>query len=55
MGFDYSPGARPTAAWLSRSVAGAEGAVPDTYGLSAQELAHVLDMWRARYADGRSS
>jgi hypothetical protein len=43
VGFDFSPNVRPAAAWLSSSVAGAEGCLPDTYGLSPEDLASVME------------
>jgi hypothetical protein len=53
-GFDFSPNARPAAAWLSSSVAGVEGCLPDTYGLSAEELAGVMEAWRTRHTESPS-
>lgn len=52
VGFDFSPGARPAGASLASSLAGVEGALPNTYGLSAAELATLLEQWRVRYAPG---
>jgi hypothetical protein len=35
---------------LSRAMAGAEGALPDTYGRKADDLARLMNDWRARAA-----
>jgi hypothetical protein len=51
VGFDFSPNARPAAAWLSSSVAGAEGCLPDTYGLSPEDLSSVMEAWRTRHTE----
>ena len=34
---------------ISRSIAGVEAGLPDTYGLSAAELADLLNQWRAEH------
>jgi hypothetical protein len=49
VGFDFAPNARPAAAWLSASLAGVEGCLPENYGLRPEELANVLDAWRTSY------
>jgi hypothetical protein len=54
VGFNFSRDARPAAAWLSGSVAGVEGCLPDTYGLSAEELASVMEAWRTRHTESPS-
>jgi hypothetical protein len=50
--FDYAlPAARPSAARkVAQFVAGGDGALPDTYGLTARELAELLNEWRERFA-----
>jgi hypothetical protein len=41
-------------AWLGRSLAYQmskyEGALPDTYGMKAEELVELMESWRARYS-----
>lgn len=53
--FDYGPthpvNERMRA--LARSVSGHDAVLPDTYGMSAEDLAVLMDGWRARY--GRTS
>jgi hypothetical protein len=46
--FDFSPeySAAARARSFSKALTGAEGALPDTYGLSAERLAAVLNDWR---------
>lgn len=34
---------------LGRSIGGYEGGLPDTYGLKADDLAVLMNEWRARY------
>ena len=36
--------------WRARSLSGVDGGLPDTYGLEAEELAGLLNVWRDRYA-----
>jgi hypothetical protein len=37
--------------FVARSLSGVDGGLPDnTYGLEAEELARVLNVWRDRYA-----
>ncbi len=40
--------AHPNLAEVSRSIVGAAGVLPDTYGVSAHELADVMNAFRAR-------
>lgn len=58
VGFDFAPScdrARRGRA-LASTIAGCEGALPDTYGLSAEQLADLLDRYlaKAKRADLRS-
>lgn len=50
--FRYAPGytAHATARKLAKTLAGAEDALPDTYGRSAQELAELLNKVRSEHA-----
>ncbi len=43
-----------TAAAVARGLTGASGALPDTYGMSADALAELMNRWRARALTGRS-
>ncbi|HEV2413743.1 MAG TPA: hypothetical protein VGX27_02980 [Candidatus Dormibacteraeota bacterium] len=47
--FATPDGRMPAARKAARSVAGFEGALPDTYGMKAGELAALMNDWRARY------
>lgn len=38
---------------INRVLAGGEGLLPDTYGLTASELATLINDWRGRYAPQR--
>jgi hypothetical protein len=38
---------RQKAREMSRSIAGCEGALPDTYGMSAEKLAELMNNWKA--------
>ncbi len=40
---------------LSKAIVGYEGALPDTYGLAAGELANQLNAWRRYHSGARSS
>jgi hypothetical protein len=42
------PGRQGAAAALNRRSTGASSALPDTYGLGAQDLADLLERWRRR-------
>lgn len=50
VGFDYAPGFQrsPRLRRLSAAISGNEGALPDTYGLRALELALVMTRYRKR-------
>ena len=52
VGWDYSPSytAQLLGRSISRGLTGIEAALPDTYGLSAEALATLLNEWRARHA-----
>jgi len=45
---DSDPAARK-ARMVARFVAGGEGALPDTYGIAADELAKLMNEWRERH------
>lgn len=49
VGWNFAPGYRPAgkARALSHSVSGFESALPDTYGLKAEDLAQIMEHWRA--------
>jgi len=38
---------------LARFIAGAEGALPDTYGMKADQLANLLNEWKSRFGQGQ--
>jgi hypothetical protein len=42
-----------TARGISLAVAGVEGALPDTYGMSAEELANLMNEWREKHGKWR--
>jgi hypothetical protein len=46
--FDRSKRARR----LARAIAGYEGALPDTYGMKADQLASLLNEWKGRFGEG---
>lgn len=48
--FNFSDSYRKLAAGraVARIISGAEGALPDTYGMGAEELARLLNEWRLR-------
>jgi hypothetical protein len=50
VGFDFSPDAQPRGSQIARRLAGVGGAVPDTYGLRPEELAELLNLWRATHS-----
>ena len=52
VGWDYSPTytAQSLGRNISRGLAGIEAALPDTYGLSAEALATLLNEWRTEHA-----
>lgn len=52
VGFDFAPGFEPRAAVISRDLAGVEGGLPDTYGLTPDQLAALLTTWQDWYAEG---
>lgn len=49
--WDYVTGyeQRPILRSLSTRLGGAEAALPDTYGMSAEALSSLLNQWRVRY------
>ena len=49
--WDYSPTytAQSMGRKISRGVSGVEAALPDTYGMSAESLATLLNEWRAQH------
>ncbi len=49
--FNYSPGHRKykAAKSVAKTMTGFEGALPDTYGKSAEALAKLLNEWRERF------
>jgi hypothetical protein len=52
VGFDFAPGytGQRAARWVAGAMAGAEAALPDTYGMSPQALADLMNDWRERHA-----
>lgn len=50
--WNYTPGydAQARGRKLSAGLTGVEAALPDTYGLSAPELAELMNQWRVRHA-----
>ena len=50
--FDFAPSYRgfETGRRVASALAGAEGALPDTYGLKAADLAALMNEWRSRAA-----
>jgi hypothetical protein len=46
VGFDFAPGAEPAGSGIARALAGVEGGLPSTYGLKAEELAELMNLWR---------
>ncbi|TDK24952.1 hypothetical protein E2F46_07170 [Luteimonas aestuarii] len=50
--WDYAPGYRPQQRIrrFSRGVAGAEAALPESYGMQVDALAVLLERWRLRHA-----
>ncbi|MBO9514267.1 MAG: hypothetical protein J7549_09130 [Variovorax sp.] len=40
---------------IARGLTGAEASLPDTYGLSADDLAQLLNQWRARHGNANAS
>lgn len=38
---------------ISRAIAGCEGALPDTYGMKAEQLAELLNEWKNRFSEGQ--
>ncbi len=50
--FNYSKlhRGRETLRKINSQIVGFEGALPDTYGMSAEKLAAILNDWRQRYA-----
>jgi hypothetical protein len=52
VGWDYVEAHRPAgrAPALSKSLSGCEAALPDTYGMSAQQLVYLMEDWRLRHA-----
>jgi hypothetical protein len=53
VGFDFAPGAEPAGSRLASRLAGVQGALPNTYGLKAEELADLMNRWREEHASGR--
>ena len=53
--WNYTPGyaAQARGRRLSMGLAGVEAGLPDTYGLSAQELSALLNEWRAKHTGER--
>ncbi|MGO9258307.1 MAG: hypothetical protein ACLQU1_18620 [Bryobacteraceae bacterium] len=45
--FDLDEPARRTLSRLNRGLAGADAGLPDTYGMSAQDLASLMNAWRS--------
>ncbi|APV48897.1 hypothetical protein BWI17_03885 [Betaproteobacteria bacterium GR16-43] len=52
VGWNYAPGFRESASLrrLSSAMSGVEGALPDTYGMPAAQLAEMLNQLRVQYA-----
>jgi hypothetical protein len=50
VGFDLAGASAPLGRLVARSLSGVDGGLPDTYGLEAEELAGLLNVWRDRYA-----
>jgi hypothetical protein len=46
VGFDFAPGAQPTGSELAKRLARVEGALPNTYGMRAEDLAGLMNRWR---------
>lgn len=47
VGWKFSAGCRAVALFkLNRAIAGCDAALPDTYGMSAEELASLMNQWR---------
>lgn len=46
--YNFTDVAAHRGARFSRALTGAEGALPDSYGMSAQDLAALMTAWRAR-------
>ena len=57
VGFNFAPGYRRGAAirGLSRTIAGFEGALPNTYGMKAVRLAALMSAYRAHALSSRRS
>jgi hypothetical protein len=53
VGFDFAPGAEPAGSRLASRLTGVQGALPNTYGLKAEELADLMNRWREEHASGR--
>jgi hypothetical protein len=50
VGFDFAAGAEPPGSGIARTLAGVDGGLPNTYGLKAEELAELLNLWRETFA-----
>jgi hypothetical protein len=50
VGFDFAPGAEPRGSGIAGRLAGVEGGLPNTYGLKAEALADLLNLWRETYS-----
>ncbi len=48
VGYDDASVADGSVARMNRSIAGRDAAIPDTFGLSADDLARLMTQWRAR-------
>jgi hypothetical protein len=48
--WDYRPGAEPRSTAFAKSIAGAQAALPHTFGMKPAELVELLEEWRRRSA-----
>jgi hypothetical protein len=49
VGFDFAPGAEPAGSRLASRLAGVQGALPNSYGFKAEELADLMNRWQEEY------
>ena len=48
--WDYRPGAEPRGAAIAESIAGAQAALPHTFGMKPPEMVALLEEWRLKSA-----